>query len=156
MKSKNLISLFVAIALLTGVLIYHALMQGDKPRRITLPQTTVDSIATAIETAYANAYNKSDTAALATILPKKTITLTQAGTMLNGADTQLNLLKKIPGEVVKTKVDKAEALDERLIIVRGTSTNTKATSPTVYTHVLREQNHKWQIVAAQQAYPAVE
>lgn len=76
--------------------------------------------------------------------------------MLNGADTQLNLLKKMPGEVVKTKVDKAEALDERLIIVRGTSTNTRATSPTIYMHVLREQDRRWQIVAAQQAYPTVE
>lgn len=70
MKSKNLISLFVAFVLLTGVLVYYALMQGDKPRRIILPQATVDSIANAVETAYANAYNKSDTAALAVILPK--------------------------------------------------------------------------------------
>ena len=132
------------------------LVRGDKPRREAMPQATADSIANAVETAYANAYNKGDTAALATVLPKKTTTLTQAGTMLSGADIQQNLLKKTPSEVVKTKVDKAEALDERLIIVRGTSTNSTATAPTVYMHVLREQDRKWQIVAAQQAFPAVE
>ena len=132
------------------------LFRGDKPRRESMPQATVDSIANAVETAYANAYTKGDTAALAVVMPTKTATLTQAGTILSGSDMQQNLLKKTADEVVKTKVDNAEALDDHLIIVRGTSTNTTATTPTVYMHVLKEQDRKWQIVAAQRAYPAVQ
>lgn len=132
------------------------LLRGNEPRREIMPQATADSIANAVETAYVSAYNKGDTAALATIMPRKTMILTQAGTMLNGADVQQNLLRKTPGEVVKTKVDKTEALEDWLITVWGTSTSTTAISPTMYMHVLREQDRKWQIVAAQQAYPAVE
>ena len=132
------------------------LVRGDKPRRESMPQALVDSIANDVEIAYTNAYNKGDTAALAAVIPHKTIMLTQAGTMLTGLDLQQNSLKKAPGEMVKTKVDNAEAIEDWLIVVRGTSTSTLATSPTVYMHLLREQDKQWRIVAAQRAYPAVQ
>lgn len=132
------------------------LMRGDKPRRESMPQATVDSIARSVETAYATAYSKGDTAALAAIMPVKTTVLTEAGTRLHGADIQQNLLKRTAPEVLKNKVDNAEALDDHLIIVHGTSTNSAATTPSVYTHVLREQDKKWRIVAAQRAYPTVQ
>ena len=132
------------------------LMRGDAPRREAMPQAKVDSIANAIETAYASAYSKGDTAALATIMPIKTAIMTEAGTILHGSDLQQNMLKRTAPEVVKTKIDNAEALDDELIIVRGTSTNSTITTPSVYTHVLKEQDKKWQIVAAQRAYPSVQ
>lgn len=132
------------------------LMRSDKPRRESMPQATVDSIANSIETAYATAYTKGDTAALAAVMPTKTVVLTEAGTILHGSDVQQNLLKRTVPEVLKTKVDNAEALDDHLIVVRGTSTSSIATSPSVYTHVLREQDKKWRIVAAQRAHPSVQ
>ncbi|MBD2755577.1 DUF4405 domain-containing protein [Spirosoma validum] len=132
------------------------LMRGDKPRPESMPQSTVDSIANSVETAYANAYTKGDTAALAAIMPVKTAVTTEAGTILRGSDLQQNILKRTAPEVIKTKVDNAEALDDHLIIVRGTFTNSTVTTPSVYTHVLKEQNKKWQIVAAQRAFPSVQ
>lgn len=132
------------------------LMRGDKPRRESMPQATVDSIARSVELAYANAYSKGDTAALVAVMPAKTAVLTEAGTILHGSDVQQNLLKRTAPEILTTKIDDAEALDDHLIIVRGTLTNPAATTPSVYTHVLREQDRKWQIVAAQRAYPSVQ
>ncbi len=132
------------------------LMRGDKPRGGPMPQTAIDSIANAVETAYAGAYSKGDTAALAVIMPIKTALLTEAGTILSGSDMQKNVLKRTASEVVTTKVDRAEAIDDHLIIVHGTSTNSTSTTPSVYTHVLKEQDKKWRIVAAQRAYPAVQ
>lgn len=132
------------------------LFRDDKPRREPMPQAIVDSIARTVETAYANAYSKGDTAALAAVMPGKTAVLTEAGTILRGSDVQQNLLKRTAAEVLTTKVDNAEALDDHLIIVRGTSTNSTAKTSSVYTHVLKEQDRKWQIVAAQRAYPSVE
>ena len=132
------------------------LFRGEKPRRGPMAQTTADSIAKAVETAYVDAYNKADTAALATVLPAKTTVMTQAGTMLSGLDIQLNLLKQTTPEKLTTKVDKAETLADQILLVRGTATSTATTTPTVYTHVLKEQDKKWQIVAAQQAYPSVQ
>jgi len=133
------------------------LVRGNQPRQESMPQATVDSIANAVETAYVKAYSKGDTAALAAIMPRKTATLTGAGTILTGSDIQQNLLKRSAAEVIKTKIDNAEALDDDLIVVRGTLTNTTMATPStsVYTHVLKEQGRKWQIVAAQWAYPSV-
>ena len=132
------------------------LMRGDKPQGGPMPQTAIDSIANAVETAYAGAYSKGDTAALAVIMPIKTALLTEAGTILSGSDMQRNILKRTANEVVTTKVDRAEAIDDHLIVVHGTSTNSTSITPSVYTHVLKEQDKKWQIVAAQRAYPAVQ
>lgn len=132
------------------------LFRGEKPRRGPMAQTTVDSIAKAVEMAYIDAYNKADTAALATVLPAKTTVTTQAGTMLSGLDIQQNLLKQTTAEKLTAKVDKAETIADQVLLVRGTSTSTATTTPTVYTHILKEQDKKWQIVAAQQAYPAVQ
>ena len=132
------------------------LFRGDKPKQGPMAQTTADSIAKAVETAYVDAYNKADTAALATVLPAKTTVMTQAGTMLSGLDIQHNLLKQPAAEKLTTKVDKAETISDQLLIVRGTSTSTATTTPTVYTHLLKEQDKKWQIVAVQQAYPSVQ
>ncbi|WP_080055592.1 DUF4405 domain-containing protein [Spirosoma aerolatum] len=129
-------------------------VRGNKPRPESMPQTKVDSIAYAVEVAYASAYSKGDTAALATVMNSKTALLTEAGTLLHGSDVQQNLLKRTTPEVVQTKVTNAEALDDQLIVVRGTLTG--ASTPSVYTHVLREQDKKWRIVAAQQAYPSVQ
>lgn len=132
------------------------LFRGDRPQGGPMEQTKVDSIANAVETAYATAYTKGDTGAIATILPVKTAVLTEAGTILSGSDIQKNILKRTTPEVVKTKVDRAEALDDHMILVYGTATNSTATTPSVYTHLLKEQDKKWQIIAAQRAYPAVQ
>lgn len=130
------------------------LVRGPKPKKESMAQTKIDSIARAVELAYTTAYNASDTAALAVVLPPKTATLTQAGTVLSSKDIQLNLLKQ-PTEKLTATVTNAEALDDQLIIVRGTATSTLNASPTVFMHVLREQDKKWRIVAAQRAYPAL-
>lgn len=132
------------------------LVRGEQPKRGPMPQTTVDSIARATEMAFVDAYNKADTAALAAVLPRQTTVMTQAGTLLSGSDIQVNLLKQPAPEKLTTKVDKAEALDDHLLVVRGTTTSTAQPTPTVYTHILKEQDKKWQIVAAQRAYPSVE
>lgn len=132
------------------------LMRGDKPRRESMPQVTVDSIANSVEKAYASAYTKGDTAALSVIMPVKTAIMTEAGTIIRGSDLQQNFLKRTTPEVITASVNNAEALDDRLIIVRGTFTNSTNATPSVYTHVLREQDRKWQIVAAQRAYPSVQ
>ena len=132
------------------------LFRGEQPRRGPMAQTTADSIAKAVEMAYVDAYNKADTAALAAVLPAKTTIMTQAGTMLSGLDIQQNLLKQPTAEKLTTKVDKAETIADQVLLVRGTSTSTATTTPTVYTHILKEQDKKWQIVAAQQAYPSVQ
>ncbi|SFD23613.1 DUF4405 domain-containing protein [Spirosoma endophyticum] len=132
------------------------LVRGEKPKDGPLSQARVDSIANVIEAAYATAYSKGDTAALAAILPAKTTILTEAGTLLHGSDIQQNLIKQVTKETIKTKVDNAEALDDHLIVVRGTSTTVGTTTPSVYTHLLKEQDKKWQIIAAQRAYPSVQ
>lgn len=133
------------------------LVRGNQPKKGPMAQATADSIARAVEMAYVNAYNSSDTAALATVLPRKTVTLTQAGTMLSGLDIQHNLLKQTTAEKLTTKIDKAEVVDDELIVVRGTTTSsTMPATPTVYTHVLKGQDKKWQIIAAQRAYPSVQ
>ncbi|GAB4017808.1 DUF4440 domain-containing protein [Spirosoma koreense] len=132
------------------------LFRKDAPKDEPMPQAKVDSIARSVELAYATAYSKGDTAALATLMPPKTSLTTEAGTVLHGSDIQQNLLKRTTAETVTAKVDKAEAIDDQLIIVRGTSTSSLTKTPSVYTHVLKEQGRKWKIVAAQQAYPAVQ
>lgn len=132
------------------------LVRGGRPRGGPLAQTAVDSIANAVETAYATAYSKGDTGALAAVMPVKTALLTEAGTILSGSDIQKNLLKRTAPEMIKTKVDRAEALDDHTILVYGTSTNSTATSPSVYSHVLKEQEKKWKIIAAQRAFPSVQ
>ena len=132
------------------------LVRGGKPRGGPMPQAAVDSIARAVEMAYATAYSKGDTAALSTVMPIKTALLTEAGTLLSGSDMQKNILSRPAPETITTKVDRATALDDRLIVVHGTTTTTASTSPSVFTHVLREQDRQWRIVAAQRAYPSVE
>jgi len=132
------------------------LVRGERPKAGPMPQPKVDSIARAVETAYANAYSKGDTATLATILPAKTTVLTEAGTILHGLDIQQNLVKQTTKEAIKTKVDNAEALDDHMIVVRGTSTSTLIATPSVYTHLLREQDNQWRIVSVQRAYPSVQ
>ena len=132
------------------------LVRGDKPRGGPMPQATVDSIARAVETAYASAYSKGDTAALVAILPAKTALLTEAGTMLSGSDIQKNMLKRVANESINSKVDRAEALDDHMIVVYGSSTNATASTPSVYMHLLKEQDKKWQIIAAQRANPSVQ
>lgn len=132
------------------------LMRGDKPRGGPMAQTAVDSIARSVETAFATAYTKGDTAALSSVMSVKTAVLTEAGTILSGTDVQRNLLRRPASEVVKNKVDRAVALDDHLIMVYGTSTTTASTSPSVYTHLLKEQDKKWRIVAAQRAFPSVQ
>lgn len=130
------------------------LVRGPKPKKEPMAQTKVDSIARAVELAYTTAYNAADTAALAVVLPAKTVTLTQAGTLLTGQEIQANTLSESAGKLTAS-VTNAEALDDQLIIVRGTTTATPNTSPTVFMHVLREQDKKWRIVAAQRAHPAL-
>lgn len=130
------------------------LMRGPQPKKEPIAQTKVDSIARAVELAYTTAYNAADTAALAAVLPAKTVTLTQAGTLLTGKEIQANALSEL-AEKLTASVTSAEALDDQLIIVRGTTAATLNASPTVFMHVLREQDKKWRIVAAQRAYPSV-
>lgn len=132
------------------------LVRGDKPKGGPMSQPTIDSIARAVETAYVTAYTKGDTAALSAVLNPKASVLTEAGTILSGIDVQQNSLKRLTNEPIKTKIDRAEALDDQMIVVYGTSTNPASPALTSYMHVLQEQDKKWRIVAAQRAFPSVQ
>ena len=125
------------------------LVRGDKPKRGgLLAQTAVDSIARATEMAYADAFSRGDTAAIGKILARKTAILTEDGTLRNGAD-------RLPSrsEPMHPTIDRAEALDDNVIVVQGTSTNAAKTSTLIYTHVLKRQDDAWRIAAVQTARP---
>jgi len=125
------------------------LVRGDNPKRGgPLAQTAVDSIARATEAAYADAFSKGDTAAIETILGKKTAILTEDGTLINGAGRLVSI-----NEPMQPTIDRAEALDDNVIVVQGTSTNVAKTSTVIYTHVLKRQDDGWRIVAVQTARP---
>ena len=126
------------------------LVRGDKPRPGGPPsQTAVDSIARATELAYANAFSKQDTAALSAVVDKKTAFLTEDGTLRSGAERLSPAI-----EPMQPTVDRAEALDDNVIVVQGTSTNAAKTSTFIYTHVLKRQENVWRIAAVQTARPA--
>ena len=125
------------------------LVRGDRPKRGgPLAQASVDSIARVTEMAYADALSKGDTAAIGKILAPKTAILTEDGTLRNGAD-------RLPScsEPMRPTIDRAEALDDHVIVVQGTSTNAAKTSTVIYTHVLKRQDDVWRIVAVQTARP---
>lgn len=126
------------------------LVRGNKPRQGGPPsQTAVDSIARATEVAYAAAFSKQDTAALGALLDKKTAFLVEDGTLRNGAERL-----SPPSEPMQPTVDRAEALDDNVIVVQGTATNAAKTSTIIYTHVLKRQDNVWRIAAVQTARPA--
>ena len=125
------------------------LVRGNKPKQGgPLTQTAVDSIARATETAYADAFSKGDTAAVGTILAKKTTMLTEDGTLVSTANQPASV-----SEPMQPTVDRAEALDDNVIVVQGTSTNAAKTSTVIYTHVLKRQDNVWRIAAMQSARP---
>lgn len=125
------------------------LVRGDKPKPGgPLAQTSVDSIARATETAYANALSKGDTAAVAKILAEKTAMLTEDGTLVSGMTRPTSA-----SEPMLPTVDRAEALDDNVIVVQGTATNAAKTSTIIYTHVLKRQKDAWRIAALQTARP---
>jgi hypothetical protein len=126
------------------------LVRGDKPKRGgPLAQPTVDSIARATEAAYANAFSKGDTVTIGKLLTDKTAILTEDGTLTSGANRLMSI-----SEPMQPTIDRAEALDDNVIVVQGTSTNAAKTSTVIYTHVLKRQDDAWRIVAMQSARPA--
>lgn len=126
------------------------LVRGDKPRRGgPLAQTAVDSIAHATETAYASAVSNRDTAAIGQVLAQKTAVLTEDGTLRSGADRFM-----AGSELMQPTIDRAEALDDNVIVVQGTATNAAKTRTLIYTHVLKRQDDIWRIAAVQTAQPA--
>jgi Domain of unknown function (DUF4405) len=126
------------------------LVRGDRPRQGgPLSQPAVDSIARATETAYANALSKQDTAAISAVLAKKTAVLAEDGTLRTGADRI-----SAGTELMLPTIDHAEALDDNVIVVQGTSSNAAKTNTLIYTHVLKRQENIWRIAAIQTARPA--
>lgn len=127
------------------------LVRGDRPKQGggPLSQPTVDSIARATETAFADALSKQDTAAIGAILDRKTAVMAEDGTLRRGAD-RISLVT----EPMQPTVDHAEALADNVIVVQGTSSNAAKTNTFVYTHVLKRQENKWHIAAIQTAKPA--
>ncbi|MDB5242388.1 MAG: hypothetical protein JWP57_3013 [Spirosoma sp.] len=126
------------------------LVRGARPRPGgSLSQTTVDSIARATEMAYANATSKGDTAAIGSVVDKKTTILAEDGTFRSVGDRLT-----VPGESMQPTIDRAEAIGDNVIVVQGTSSNTTKTSTFIYTHVLKRNGEKWQITAVQTARPA--
>lgn len=125
------------------------LVRGDKPKRGgPLAQAAVDSIARATETAYASAFSEKDTAAIGKIVAKKMVVLTEDGTMRNEADRLTAI-----SEPMQPTIDRAEALDNDVIVVQGTSTNAAKTRTVIFTHVLKRQDDVWRIAAGQMARP---
>lgn len=125
------------------------LVRGDKPRGGgPLAQASVDSIARATEAAYADAVSKGDTAAIGALLGKETAVLTEDGTLRNGADRVTSV-----GEPMQPTIDRAEALNDNVIVVQGTATNAARTRTVIYTHVLKRQDDAWRMAAVQTAHP---
>lgn len=126
------------------------LVRGDRPRQDgPLSQASVDSIARATETAYADALSKQDTTAISAVLDKKTAVLAEDGTLRTGADRLSPTT-----EPMQPTVDHAEALTDNVIVVQGTSSNAAKTTTLIYTHVLKRQESTWRIAAIQTARPA--
>ncbi len=124
------------------------LVRGEKTKQGPLTQLAVDSIARATEMAYADALSKADTAAIGRVLVKKTAVLTEDGTLKTGTDHPATV-----SEPMQPTVDRAEALDDNVIVVQGTLTNAAKTSTIIYTHVLKKQDDVWRIAAVQMARP---
>lgn len=134
------------------------LVRGKQPQKGPLTQPAVDSIARAVETAYADALSRADTAALAAVLSRKWSGLTVVETRLGGTEPVVKSAKPSAPNAIKTSVDHAEALDDNVIVVHGVLDgildDTDGTPPTVYTHVLKKQDDRWQIVTGQTARKA--
>ena len=121
------------------------LVRGNKPKGGgPLAQAAVDSIARATETAYADAFSKGDTAAIRKIMADKTSVLTEDGTLVGGNEQIARI-----SEPMQPTGDRAEALDDNVIVVQGTSTNAAKTSTVIYMHVLKRQDNVWRIAAVQ-------
>ena len=89
-----------------------------------------------------------DTAAISRVLIKKTAVLTEDGTLRTSTDQPAAV-----SEPMQPTVDRAEALDDNVIVVQGTSTNAAKTNTIIYTHVLKKQDDIWRIAAVQLARP---
>ncbi|QJW89488.1 DUF4405 domain-containing protein [Spirosoma taeanense] len=127
------------------------LVRGDRPRGGgPLPQPAVDSIARATEVAYAKAISASDTAALSTVVADKAAVRMPNGTLVSGREAQPG--DSSPSDSLSHTVDRAEALDDNVIVVYGTANGAKA-GQSFFTHVLKKQENRWQIAAVQMAHP---
>ncbi len=120
------------------------LVRGNKPRGGPMAQTAVDSIAQAVETAYASATSAGDTATLSTVFAKNATVWTESGQLQN-TPTKAKVVNR---------VERAMAMDDNVIVVHGISTLTTPAQTVVFTHVLKKQGEGWQIVAAQLANPS--
>jgi hypothetical protein len=126
------------------------LVRGDKPRQGgPLSQNAVDSIANSIEVTYANAYSKGDTAMLSSVFSGKVSVLSETGELMDGASAKKSLAVQSVKELFQQKVEHAEALDDNVIVVHGTQTKASNGGTSVFTHVLKRQEDKWRIAAAQ-------
>ncbi|QHW00889.1 DUF4405 domain-containing protein [Spirosoma endbachense] len=128
------------------------LFRGDKPKSGgPLSQAAIDSIARSTEVAFTQAYSTGDTAALAKVLAKKAPTRTEAGEIVSGLDQSS---KPKPTDSLQTTVDRAESIDDNIIVVYGTLTNSVKPEKLFYTHVLKRNDTGWQIAAIQTSYSA--
>lgn len=132
------------------------LVRGDRPRRGgPLTQPAIDSIARSVEAAYSQAFSKGDTAALSAVLADKASVLTETGTVLTGQEAQKSFVDASAKNISANNVTHAEALDDNVIVVHGTSGGAAKASAFVYTHVLKRQDDQWRIVAVQTARSSV-
>ncbi|GAB3886401.1 DUF4440 domain-containing protein [Spirosoma agri] len=130
------------------------LFRGDKPRRGPLAQTAIDSIARNTEAAFTKAYSTGDTAALSTILTQNTTVRNEADDITNGLTNLLGLDQPKTVDALQTTIDRAQSIDDNIIVVYGTLTNTTKPEKTIYTHVLKRDDNRWQIAAIQTTSPS--
>ena len=131
------------------------LFRGSKPKKGPFTQPAVDSIARAVETAYADALSRGDTAALSAVLSPNWSMVNAAGTRLSGTEGLVKQTKPSAPVAVKTNVDHAEALDDNVIVVNGMLSGAADVPPAVYLHVLKRQDDRWWIVTGQTAPKAL-
>lgn len=131
------------------------LVRGNKPKKGPLSQQAIDSIAHTTEVAYSKAYTTHDTASLWSIVDKKALIRTESGSVTTSAETMPELMKLTTAAASQNTVDRAESVDDNLIMVFGTLTNAGSPTKLLYSHLLKQKENTWKIVAIQTAQPAM-
>ncbi|WP_338876095.1 DUF4405 domain-containing protein [Spirosoma sp. SC4-14] len=130
------------------------LVRGNKPKPGgPLSQQAVDSIAHSTEATYLKAYSTSDTASLWSVVDKKALIRNESGAVGTGSETLPDLMKLASTSASQHTVDRAESIDNNFIMVYGTLTNPSNPAKLLYSHLLKQKDNAWKIVAIQTAQP---
>ncbi|GAB4052850.1 DUF4405 domain-containing protein [Spirosoma litoris] len=121
------------------------LFRGDGPRRGPLTQQAVDSIAHNSEVIYSKACSAKDTSLLSTVLSPKATIWNENNQVVNPFDSTKFI------EPIQYTVEKAESVDDNVIWVHGSGTESSTSKKALFTHILKKEENKWHIVAGQLA-----